>query len=210
MKRATRARRKIWAAGGVAALWLLGATAAQAQFFPFFGAPERPARPAAPPPAPRTLSPGQIRAILAQEGAHPVGKAKLRGQDLIVIGVGDEGARKRFTLDAFSGEILDITVLARREEPPPANLPPGEPLPPPDHAPDRMAPVGQDLPPPGAPTAPDVSSAAVKPTPVSPNAPATTEAAAPAPKKSDPADAALSPIRPLRPSGAPKVEPMPN
>lgn len=205
MKRAASGRDRVLAIIGVAALWLSGGLPAQAQFFPFFGAPEHP-RPAAPPPAPRSLSPGQIRAVLAQEGARPIGKARLRGQDLVVVGVDDEGARKRFTLDAFSGEILDITVLARREAPPPAPPPLGDPLPPPEHAPIGAAPVGQDLPPPEA-TAPGAATAA-SPTPVSPDAPAA--APPPAPKKSDPADAALSPIRPLKPAGAPKIEPMPN
>ena len=55
----------------------------------------------------------------------------------------DAGARKQFTLDAASGEVLDVTVLTRRETPPAAPggdlAPPGAPLAPPQHAPDSAA-----------------------------------------------------------------------
>ncbi len=64
-----------------------------------------------PRPPPRALTPEQVRAILAQEGAQMVGRPRRNGRDIVAIGRGDAGARKRFTLDAVTGEVLDVTVL---------------------------------------------------------------------------------------------------
>jgi hypothetical protein len=191
---------------------LLGAAPAQAQFFPFGGETTQP-RPAATPPA---LSPGQVRGVLAREGARMLGQPRLRGRDIIAIGRDEEGARKRFILDAATGEIIDITVLDRRDERPPsppgADLsPPGAALPPPVHAPDnglsdpappRDTAAPSSLPPRPAPSAPAAGKAAAgsSPPPDAPPAPAASR---------NPADGALSPIRPLKPAGAPKVEPLP-
>jgi hypothetical protein len=190
----------------LAAIFLWGVGPAHAQFFPFGGQPEAPRPQVAPP----HLSQGQIRAVLAREGARLVGAPRLRGADIIAIGRDDEGARKRFTLDAISGEVLDITVLARREDPPQAPASdlsaPGAPLPPPDHAPPNGPNAGPTgLGEPAAPAAPPPQPSgakAVSSAPVSPAAPAR-------PRAVNPADAALSPIKPLRPAGAPKVEPLP-
>jgi hypothetical protein len=169
------------------AAWLWCGGAAQAQFFPFFGQPQPQRSPQA---EPQALSYGQIRAVLAREGARLVGKPRLRGDSIIAIGRDEAGDRKRFTLDALSGEILDVTVLARHEDRPPASdlAPPGAALPPPSHGPQ-----GGDAP-------RDVAAPAQdRAVPVLPSA-----------TRADPADKALSPIRPLRAPGAPKVEPLPN
>jgi hypothetical protein len=173
---------------------LFAAPSAKAQFFPFF---EQPARPQ---PAPRGLTIGQIRAVLAHEGARLVGVPRVHGSDIVAIGRDAEGDRKRFTLDAFSGEVLDVSVIARHEDrpPPTANAPiSATPLPPPEHAP-----LGQDLPQNGAAPAPAEAKTFAPPA-------ANAGAPAPAAPRPDPADAALSPIKPLKPPGAPKVEPLP-
>ncbi|MDI9846711.1 hypothetical protein QM467_01405 [Rhodoblastus sp. 17X3] len=203
---------KRWTPALLAAVCLWSAGPARAQFFPFGGQSEPP-RPQAEPPH---LSQGQVRAVLAREGARLVGAPRLRGPDIIAIGRDDEGARKRFTLDAISGEVLDITVIARREDRPPrapaSDLSaPGAPLPPPDHAPDgpNAAPTGLGEPATPAAPPPQPSGAnAVSAAPASPAAPGQPGAAA-RPRAVDPADSALSPIKPLRPAGAPKVEPLP-
>lgn len=183
-----------WAPVMAAAVCLWAAAPASAQFFfPFVGQPERP-RPA----PPQQLTPGQVRAVLAREGARMVGAPRLRGADIVAIGRDEMGDRKRFTLDAMTGEILDITVIARHEErPPPAPgdslTPPGGPIPPPEHAPH-----GQEA----------VDSPSPEAKPAAPSSGSGASAAPPAPK-ADPADSVLSPIKPLKPAGAPKVEPLP-
>ena len=175
------------------AAWLWCGAPAQAQFFPFFGQPQR-----SPQPEPQALSYGQIRAVLAREGARLVGKPRLRGANIIATGKDSEGDRKRFTLDAISGEVLDVAVIARHEDKPPASdlAPPGAALPPPNHG-SRGPADSQDS------TAP----AEGKAVPVSPSASSADSPAAT--RHADPADKALSPIRPLRAPGAPKVEPLP-
>jgi hypothetical protein len=193
---------------------LLSATPARAQFFPFWGQPT--ARPQAAP-APAPLSPGQVRAVLAREGARLIGAPRRRGTEIVAIGRDEDGDRKRFTLDAITGEVLDITVLVRPEErAPPTNdlAPPDAALPPPEHAPGDAAGPQPDLAPEGG-----REPAQTRAAPVSPSAPAVAAgvAAAPKPATAKPdaaspnaADAALSPIKPLRPApGAPKVEPLP-
>ncbi len=181
-----------WAAAVLAVgLWAGADVPARAQFFPFFGQPAPP-QPAARPPS-RALTPEQVRAILAQEGAQMVGRPRRNGQDIVAIGRDDAGARKRFTVDAVTGEVLDVTVLVRREAPPPtpgaSDLPPpGAPLSPPQHAPDSSA-----------------TPVHAKTAPVSPSAPSSTGST----PGSSADDSALSPIRPQHPRGAPKVESLP-
>jgi hypothetical protein len=174
-----------------ACLW---AAPAQAQFFPFWGQPAAPRQQPAPPPQ---LSTGQVRAALAQEGARLTGAPRRRGREIVAIGRDDDGVRKRFTLDAVSGEVLDITVIARPVEAPrPAPgdaIGPGEPLPPPDHAPQEAIPSAPAANGPTVAASPSGAPASAAPT-----------------GKADPADAALSPIKPLKPApGAPRVEPLP-
>ena len=177
-----------WAAAALAVgLWAGGGFPARAQFFPFFGQPARP-RPATQP-QPRPLTLAQVRAVLAQEGAQLIGRPRQRGQDIVAIGGDDQGNRKRFTLDATTGEVLDVTVLVRREAPPAAPgagalAPPGAPLSAPQHGPDGSA-----------------APAAATTAPASSNSGATSGA--------NSEDSALSPIRPQHPRGAPKVEPLP-
>ena len=165
--------------------WAAADVPARAQFFPFFGKPSAPR--AAPQPQARALTPEQVRAILAQEGARMIGRPRRNGRDIVAIGRDDAGARKRFTMDAVTGEIVDVTVLVRREAPAPGagGLAPASPLPPPQHAPD------------GAATPVDANAA--------PSAPSGTGSTS-----RSSADDALSPIRPQHPRGAPKVEPLPN
>lgn len=188
------ARRSAWSGFHSAAvvlafgLWAGAGLPAQAQFFPFFGQPERPQP--APQSQPRALTIQQVRAILAQEGARMVGRPRRHGEDIVAIGRDNSGARKKFTLDAASGEVLDVTVLARREAPPPAPgagdlAPPGAPLSPPQHTPDSAA------------TPVDAKAA-----PAAPTSTGSTSGSS--------ADDALSPIRPQHSRGAPKVEPLPN
>ncbi|WP_298353403.1 hypothetical protein [Rhodoblastus sp.] len=177
-----------WLAGVlVAGLWAGAGLPARAQFFPFFGKPSAPR--AAPEPKARALTAEQVRAILAQEGARMIGRPQRSGRDIVAIGRDDAGARKRFTMDAVTGEIVDVTVLVRREAPPAApgagGLAPASPLPPPQHAPA------------GAATPVDANAA--------PSAPSSTGSTS-----RSSADDALSPIRPQHPRGAPKVEPLPN
>jgi len=188
MARASQRSFSLWRAAALAALVLGASAPARAQFFPFWGQPER-ARPVE-----RALSPGQVRAVLAQEGARMVGRPRLRGEDIVAYGLDAGGNRKRFTLDAVTGEVLDVTVIARREDrPPPGDLAPqAEPLPPP---------VAEPLPAPAQPAPAEAKA-------VPPAAPAGSGGAKTAPP-ADPADSALSPIRPIRPAGAPKVEPLP-
>jgi hypothetical protein len=149
--------------------------------FPFFW--EEPERK----PPEQGLGAAAVKSILAREGARLVGKPRRRGAEIIANGVDSARRTRRFTLDAVSGEVLNVEVIAeappekrkRAVEPGDASTPPGQPLGPPVHAGDEPAPE------PGAARAP----------------PAEAKPASP--------DAALSPVRPLRPAGAPKVEPLP-
>lgn len=171
-----------WATATLAVgLWAGGGFPARAQLFPFFGQSEPP-RPA---PQSRPLTLGRVRAVLAQEGARLIGRPRQLGQDIVAIGGDDKGNRKRFTLDATTGEVLDVTVLVRREAPPAANLaPPGAPLSAPQHGPDGS----------GAPAETRTAPASSSSSPTS---------------NANPEDSALSPIRPQHSRGAPKVEPLP-
>ncbi len=174
-------------------------------FFFFWDHPDRPDRRDEPEPEERSLTGRQVRSILAREGAHMVGHPHLRGDELIAIGRDREGARKKFTLDAVSGEVLDVELIAppperrRLEEPrrdnPDDLAPPDRPLAPPEHAPH-----GADE----APAAAPAPQQAQKP----PQNPAVSAPAASQPAQDSP-NSALSPIKPLHPRGAPKVEPLP-
>lgn len=112
---------------------------------PFFFFWDRPDQPNRPEPEQPALTGRQVRSILAREGARMMGHPHLRGDEMIAIGRDREGARKKFTLDAVSGEVLDVELIAppperrRIEERPRDNpddlAPPDRPLPPPEHAP---------------------------------------------------------------------------
>jgi hypothetical protein len=212
-----------WAPALFAAACLWSAPPARAQFFPFWGQQPaaRPLPGPRPQPAPQSLSAGQVRAVLAREGVRLVGTPRRRGGDIVAIGRDEDGDRKRFTLDAMTGEVLDITVLERPEDRPPVQdlSPPDAALPPPDHAPSETVwpqPDPDARPDPGvrpeaAAPRPDRAPPAPKAVSVAPLAPAG-PAAAPKSEasRSNPADSALSPIKPLHPPpGAPKVEPLP-
>ena len=114
---------------------------ARAQFF-FWDRPERPEPEQEP-----ALTGRQIRSILVREGAYMIGRPHLRGDEIIAIGRDRAGAQRRFTLDAISGEVLDIRIISG---PPEAQQAGGEaaaqdrdgvwrrrarPMPPPEHAP---------------------------------------------------------------------------
>jgi len=140
--------------------------------------------------APARLSTRQVRAILAREGAQMIGKPRAVRDELIVLGRDSNGEGRKYILDAINGDILAVEEALlpdrRREDP-------GNPLPPPVHAPS----LGDDR----------IESAPLAVPPASPPvASAPPPAARPAP---DSSDAALSPIKPLRPPGAPRVEPLP-
>ncbi len=173
---------------------------------PFFFFWDRPDQPNRPEPEQPALTGRQVRSILAREGARMMGHPHLRGDEMIAIGRDREGARKKFTLDAVSGEVLDVELIAppperrRIEERPRDNpddlAPPDRPLPPPEHAPhgDDTLLAPPPAPPPAQKPAKADTSAAPQPAPA---------------QQPDSADAALSPIKPLHPRGAPKVEPLP-
>lgn len=176
---------------------------------PFFFFWDRPGQPERREPEQPSLTGRQVRAILAREGARMVGKPHLRGDEMVAIGRDREGGRKRFTLDAVSGEVLDVELIAppperrrleeRRRDNPDDLAPPDRPLPPPEHAPhgdDTLA-----APPPAP------ASANPAQNPAKADAPAAARQAPAQQPESD--DAALSPIKPLHPRGAPKVEPLP-
>jgi hypothetical protein len=198
--------------GGV---WVLAAAApACADPFRFPWDPpapvRQPTRPA-PPPAqeqqypqvqqplgPARLSARQVRAILEREGVQMIGKPRAIRDELIVLGRDSNGEGHKYILDAISGDVLaveDALLLPerRRDEP-------GNPLSPPVNAPNDRIESG----PLGAPPAsPPIASA---PPPAAKLAP---PPAAMAPAAPNPSDSALSPIKPLRPPGAPRVEPLP-
>jgi hypothetical protein len=140
---------------------------------------------------PARLSARQVRAILAREGAQMIGKPRAIRDELIVLGRDSNGEGHKYILDAISGDVLAVEEALlperRRDEP-------GNPLPPPVHAPDDRIETGPLAAPPAS---PPPSAAKLAPPP---------PAMAPEP---NPSDSALSPIKPLRPPGAPRVEPLP-
>jgi hypothetical protein len=149
------------------------------------------------PMAPDRLSTRQVREILAREGAQLIGKPRAIRDELIAIGRDSEGMGHKFILDAVSGEVLSVLDVALPEQArrrdvdrfdlPPPGPAPSDPLPPPVHA----------SPEPGSESAPVATAP-----------PANVAASPAAPPRPNPDDA-LSPIKPLRALGAPKVEPLP-
>jgi hypothetical protein len=151
------------------------------------------------PPTQQTLTQPQVRSVLAREGARLVGAPQRRGGETVAVGRDSDGGRRKFTLDA-NGRVVNVEILAG-PEPAPAREPRrsverrpefyddlralDRPLPGPRHSLD-------DLP---------------ELTPVEP-ATRPGKAAAP-PREPDSADASLSPIKPLHPPGAPRIEPLP-
>jgi hypothetical protein len=205
------AARKILAASlfwalalGSSALCPLASARAEPFFF-FWDRPERPEPEERP-----GLTWRQVRGILAREGVRLVGTPHFRGDEIIATGVDREGAQKKLTLDALSGEVLDIQVItgpprrSRLDERPRDRddfSPPARPMPPPEHGPHDGDDYGAAQPE-HRPAPPPAKSEVPK------SEPPKDEAAAPV-KKSDDPDSALSPIKPLHPAGAPKVEPLP-
>ncbi len=149
------------------------------------------------------------QSVLARQGARMVGAPRAKGQETVVVGLDRNGDRKKFILDATSGEVIDVEPLAtpekarrrraeKRRDTTDDLASPGRPLPAPRHSLDGL----DDLPE-LTPVEPTV--AAVKPG-MSVPAAAPPQSSAPDPA---PADAALSPIKPLHPPGAPKIEALP-
>ncbi len=125
-----------------------------------------------------------------------IGKPRAIRDELIVLGRDSNGEGKKYILDAISGDVLAVeeALLPERRPDQPGNL-----LAPPVHAPDdriEAAPLG------APPASPPMASAPPPAANLAPPPPA----AAPGP---NPSDSALSPIKPLRPPGAPRVEPLP-
>jgi hypothetical protein len=199
--RKTLAASLLWAlALGSSALCPLAPARAEPFLF-FWDRPER-----AEPEERPGLTWRQVRGILAREGARITARPHFRGDEIVAIGVDREGAQKRFTLDALTGEVLDIQVItgpprrSRLDERPRDRddfSPPARPLPPPEHGPHDGDDTGAAQP-----------EHRTVPPPPAKSEPPKDEAAAPV-KKSDDPDSALSPIKPLHPAGAPKVEPLP-
>ncbi len=152
-----------------------------------------------PAPEPKAISNAQVREVLRREGARLIGAPRRRGDEIVARGKDASGAERKFTLDAETGEVLQIAALApapeharpKIEE----SVAPGEPLGGPVHPGDGLEPVAP-------PAAPAAKAAPAK---------AAAVPAEPAPEGDKPADpdAALSPIKPLRGAGAPKVEKLP-
>ncbi len=169
------------------------------------------------PPPPRRMPEAQlsartVRAILAREGLQMTGQPRARGDEIIAMGIDPEGQRQRVTLDAVSGEVLEVIEVGpsarrqrleeeRRRDSLEREAPPRAPMPPPVHPAVEEPPEGPPSTPKKAqssPSAPKPAQAAQKPDAPRMDAP-----------RQDPADDALSPIRPMKPAGAPKVEPLP-
>jgi hypothetical protein len=162
-----------------------------------------------PDPAPvvRPIPPAAVRAVLKREGARMIGAPRLRGDEIVAFGREPSGAERRFILDAATGEVLSVTLARAAPERPRPRIddlaPPSRPIGPAVHPGGHIDPDHLGAPPPPAPP-----PEAVVPPP--PKAPPPVEAEAPdsASPQPDP-DAALSPIKPQRPAGAPKVEKLP-
>jgi hypothetical protein len=145
---------------------------------------------------PARISARQVRAILAREGAQMIGKPRAIRDELIVLGRDSNGEGKKYILDAISGDVLAVEEALlperRREDP-------GNSLPPPAHAPDdriESAPLAAPSASPPIASAPPAAAKLAQPP----------SAMVPEP---NPSDSALSPIKPLRPPGAPRIEPLP-
>ena len=163
---------------------------------------------------PQGLTSPQVRSILAREGARLVGAPRSRGGETVAVGRDSDGTRRKFTLDA-DGRVVDIQILGTRESAPPREprryddrrpgrdddmMPPGQPMAAPRHSfegPDDLPPPAPVEQAPGQPAARPAKSAPVAPPPPAPRQ----QPASP--------DASLSPIKPLRAPGAPRIEPLP-
>lgn len=160
-----------------------------------------------PDPAPpvTAIPPGEVRAVLRREGASMIGRPRLRGEEIVVFGREPSGVERRFILDAETGEVLSVTLARAAPERPRPRV---NDLAPPAHQMEAPVHPGGPLDADhlGAPP-PQMPPEAVAPPPPKVMAPPA-EAAAPPSPQDDP-DAALSPIKPQRPSGAPKVEKLP-
>jgi hypothetical protein len=196
--------------------WILAAAPVRADPFRFPWDPPPPSRqetrpnpPQEPqlreqrPLAPARLSTRQVRAILAREGAQMIGNPRAIRDELIVLGRDSNGEGRKYILDAISGDVLaveDALLPDRPRDRLDDHAPPGGSPPPPVHAPsfgdDRIESAPLAAPPTSPPVASAPPAAAAAPPPVSARSP-------------DSSDTALSPIKPLRPLGAPRVEPLP-
>jgi hypothetical protein len=188
--------------------------------------PERILPPERVPLASDRLTTRQVRDILAREGAQLIGKPRAVRDELIAIGRDSDGLGRKFILDAVSGEVLAVLDAglpdqARRRDVDRLDLPPpgtepgtglADPMPPPVHvSPDLggRPPVAAD------PARPPVAAgSSMPPVAAGSSMPPANIAASPAAPPPQPApladpDSALSPIKPLRSPGAPKVEPLP-
>jgi hypothetical protein len=151
------------------------------------------------------LTPPQVRSVLEREGARLVGAPQRRGGEIVAVGRDSDGGRRKFTLDA-NGRVLNVEFLAPTE-PAPAREP--------RRSVERRPEFYDDLralerPSPAPRHSPEAPDELPQLTPVEPAArPVKAGAAAAPPRRADSADASLSPIKPLRPSGAPKIEPLP-
>ncbi len=209
-RRATRASALLSAC--VLGAWILAAAPVRADPFRFPWDPPPPARQEARPNppqeqplreqrplAPARLSTRQVRAILAREGAQMIGNPRAIRDELIVLGRDSNGEGRKYILDAISGDVLAVEEALlpdRLRDRLDDHAPPGSSLPPPAHA----TPLGDDR----------IESAPLAaPRPSPPIASAPPSAAAAPPPAPDASDTALSPIKPLRPLGAPRVEPLP-
>jgi len=127
-----------------------------------------------------------------------IGKPRAVRDELIVLGRDSNGEGKKYILDAISGDVLAVEE-ARLPERRRDDL--GSPLPPPVHASPGDGRI-DSAPLAAPPASPPIASA---PPPAAKLA-QPPSAMAPAPNLSD---SALSPIKPLRPTGAPRIEPLP-
>jgi len=184
---------------------LVCGSSASARAEPFLFPWDAPARQA---PERNGVSAPEIRAILAQEGARMVGSPRPHGGVILVVGRDADGGRSKFTLDAASGAVLNVERIEKPEKL--AHAPqerrrgageefvaPGQPMPPPQHATDGDPAVDPLNP---LPAVASVNAGNPAPPPA---------ASQPPVKNPDSADSALSPIRPIRPAGGPRVEPLP-
>jgi hypothetical protein len=186
------------------ALSLAAAAPLRAEPFRFPWDPPEPQRPARAP-----LSAPEVRSVLAREGAQMTGAPTHQDGQTVAIGRDSAGNRSKFILDA-NGRVIDVEPIAtpekarRRAADKPRDpfddlASPERPLSPPRHSLEGL----DDL--------PQVTKPAVDPTvaSVKPGKSVPAVKPAPAPGAIPDPDAALSPVKPLHPAGAPKIEPLP-
>jgi hypothetical protein len=167
-----------------------------------------------PPPPVMAIPPNEVRAILRREGARMIGAPRLRGFEIIATGRDPSGAERRFVLDAETGEVLSVKLSREAPERPRPRvgeqMAPGladrQSLGPPVHPAGPLDADHLGTPPPPPPpeqVMPPPPPKKVEAPPASAEDSEATEAKLPDP------DSALSPIKPQRPAGAPKVEKLP-